>query len=64
MAAAKAAAQGFAVRVTTTGGSGAHNHSWPSTKGEQRLDVLEFIAVARVIGRDPVEIFSALLREQ
>ena len=52
MAAAKAAAQGFALRVTTTGGSGAHNHSWPSTKGEQRLDVLEFIAVARVIGRD------------
>ena len=30
--------------------------------GERRLDVLEFIAVARAIGRDPVEMLSVLVR--
>jgi transcriptional regulator with XRE-family HTH domain len=32
--------------------------------GERRLDVLEFIAVARVIERDPVEMLSVLVRER
>ena len=32
--------------------------------GERRLDVLEFVAVARVLGRDPVEMLSVLVREQ
>jgi len=30
--------------------------------GERRLDVLEFIAIARAIGADPLRIMRALLR--
>jgi transcriptional regulator with XRE-family HTH domain len=29
---------------------------------ERRLDVIEFVAVARAIGADPVELLQALLR--
>ena len=31
-------------------------------RGERRLDVVEFYAVARALGRDPEELFAALIR--
>jgi transcriptional regulator with XRE-family HTH domain len=31
--------------------------------GERRLDVIEFITIARVIGADPKRLFGALLRK-
>lgn len=30
--------------------------------GERRLDVIEFIGIARAIGADPVRLFRALIR--
>jgi transcriptional regulator with XRE-family HTH domain len=32
-------------------------------RGERRLDVVEFIAMARVLGREPVELMATLVRE-
>jgi transcriptional regulator with XRE-family HTH domain len=32
--------------------------------GERRLDVVEFLAVARALGADPVHILRALLKKQ
>jgi transcriptional regulator with XRE-family HTH domain len=32
--------------------------------GERRLDVIEFLAIARIIGADPVRILRALLKKQ
>lgn len=30
--------------------------------GERRIDVIEFIAIVRTLGREPVEVFEALVR--
>lgn len=37
---------------------------WKIEAGERRVDLLEFIELARCLGQDPLQMFARLLRER
>jgi transcriptional regulator with XRE-family HTH domain len=41
----------------------ANSHVTRIERGQRRIDLLEFHAIARVLGRDPVELFSEVASE-